>query len=186
MRRLTFVLSVLLFVSCSDEAVLSREFIALNESKVRLDSVFEQHNSTVMIFLSPECPLCQNYSVTIDQLQADFNNENIAFYGVVSGDFYSRSDIEGFLIRYELDLTVLLDPEFKLANHYDASITPEAIVVNEEGKTKYQGAIDNWAISLGKKRLTITEHYLADALKARLEGKKVEPKKTEPVGCFIE
>jgi thiol-disulfide isomerase/thioredoxin len=186
MRRLMFLLSVLALISCGKEDILQSEFSTLDGSPLRLDTVFSNSNSAVLIFLSPECPLCQNYTVTINQLQSEFQDEKIAFLGVVSGEFYSTSAIEGFLIRYDLDLPIIMDPELKLANHFDASITPEAFVINQSGETQYRGAIDNWAISLGKKRLTITERYLADAIRARLNGMKIEPKKTEPVGCFIE
>jgi len=180
------ILILLILASCGGKSPLGQNFELLDESQVRLDSIFTNHSGTALIFLSPECPLCQNYSVTIDQIQKDFKGKNIAFYGVVSGEFYSESDIQGFLIKYELDLPVILDPEFLIANYYGAEITPEAFLIAQNGEPLYHGAIDNWAISLGQKRLTITENYLEDALTAHLQKEEINPKRTKAVGCFIE
>jgi thiol-disulfide isomerase/thioredoxin len=177
---------VLIFGSCGEQSFLDRKFALIDKTEVGLDTIFANHSGTALIFLSPECPLCQNYSVTIDRIQKDFDEKDVAFYGVVSGEFYSQSDIKGFLIKYDLDLPVILDPDFAIANHYEAEITPEAFLIAENGEAQYQGAIDNWAISLGQKRQTITERYLENALSAHLTGGEINPKKTKAVGCFIE
>lgn len=140
----------------------------------------------VFFYLSPECPLCQNYTVSIDAIMSEFSEEDIAFYGIVSGNYYPVNDIKGYLIRYELNLPIILDPEFKMAEYYQAEITPEAHLIDGNGQALYRGAIDNWAISLGQKRLTITEHYLINALTAFKAGLPINPKKTEAIGCFIE
>ncbi|HKL40591.1 MAG TPA: redoxin domain-containing protein [Cryomorphaceae bacterium] len=186
MTRATFILILLISVSCAERAPIGEKFATVDRSEIQLDSALSKKAGIALLFLSPECPLCQNYSVTIDRIQDSFKNENIAFYGVVSGEYYSESDIKGFLIRYKLDLPILLDPKFKLAGYYEATTTPEVVLIGEDGEELYQGAIDNWAISLGQKRLTITEHYLEDALSAHLQGKEINPKKTKAVGCFIE
>ncbi len=186
MRRMTLILIVLIISSCGEQSPLDRKLALLDQTELVLDTAFANHSGTVLIFLSPECPLCQNYSVTIDRIQKDFDEKDVAFYGIVSGKYYSDSDIKGFLIKYDLDLPIVLDPELALANHYEAEITPEAFLIAENGESKYQGAIDNWAISLGQKRLTITERYLENAVNAHLTGVEINPKKTKAVGCFIE
>lgn len=186
MRQSTLFLIVAIMSSCEVNSPIDQTFSTLNEREVRLDSVLANHETAVLFFISPECPLCQNYSVTIDQIQADFGNENIAFYGVVSGNYYSESTIKGFLIKYDLSLPLILDPELSFANYYKAEITPEALLIGKNGEALYQGAIDNWAISLGQKRQTITERYLRSALSAHLNGEEINPKKTKAVGCFIE
>jgi len=165
---------------------MDQEFKMLDERPIRIDSVSSNHAATALFFLSPECPLCHNYSVTVDQIQKNFSEKDVVFYGVVSGEYYSKSDIKGYLIKYKLDLPIILDPGLALANHYKASITPEALLIGKNGETMYQGAIDNWAISLGQKRQRITEHYFDDALSAYLAGEPINPKKTQAVGCFIE
>ena len=106
--------------------------------------------------------------------------------GVVSGDFYSVSEVKIFLLKYKMDMPVIMDPEFLLARHYGAEITPEVHLLDREGNAVYRGAIDNWAISLGQKRPKVTRHYLADAVEAHLSGGNIDPAKTDAVGCYIE
>jgi hypothetical protein len=59
-------------------------------------------------------------------------------------------------------------------------------VMDGSGKLIYQGLLDNWAISLGKKRKHASEHYLADALEAIKNGNDPEVSFTKAVGCIIE
>lgn len=177
---------LLVLSSCGEKSALTQNYLTLDSTRVRLDSILPSQAAVALFFLSPECPLCQNYSVTIAQLQEDYISEDISFFGIVSGEYYSDSEIKGFLIKYKLDLPVILDPHLNLADHFDATITPEVLLVGKSGETLYQGAIDNWAISLGQKRPKITEHYFANALNAYLAEEEISPKKTEAIGCFIE
>lgn len=134
----------------------------------------------------PECPLCQNYSVKINELLKKHASDSLQFIGVVSGTYYPKNEIKRFLVKYELDLLVLLDPEFKLANALDAEITPEVFYTAPGGEVLYHGAIDDWAISLGQKRINVQNDYLHDAIIAHQNGSPIDPKKTKAVGCFIE
>lgn len=141
---------------------------------------------TVFLFLSPECPLCENYSATLKTLRSEFDEEQVAFVGIFSGEWYSKEEITTFLARYQPPVTPILDPTYQLQQLFSATVTPEAVVTNDEGEVLYQGKIDNWIVSLGKKRTVVNQYYLRDALNALLDGHNPEIAKTEPIGCFIE
>lgn len=141
---------------------------------------------TVFLFLSPECPLCENYSATLKVLRSEFDEEEVAFVGIFSGEWYSKEEITTFLARYQPPVTPILDPGFRLQQFFSATVTPEAVVTNDQGEILYQGKIDNWIVSLGKKRTVVNQYYLRDALRSLLEGRNPEIAKTEPIGCFIE
>jgi peroxiredoxin len=180
------VILALILASCQSPLPLDRKFPTVEGKEIRLDSALRANEGLVLFYLSPECPLCQNYTVTISKLKQEFEKRDLAFYGVVSGNYYSKSDVQGYLLRYELDLPIVMDQEFTLANYYGASITPEAHLIGSDGEAKYRGAIDNWAITLGQKRLTITEYYLKNAMTAYLESHPIDPDQTDAVGCYIE
>lgn len=139
-----------------------------------------------MLFLSPECPLCQNYTLAIRGLEQEFSSNNIPFVGIISGNYYTKEEVRSYKAKYDLEMDMLFDPDFSLSQFYGATITPEAVLIDKKGDLQYRGAIDNWAISLGKKRLNITEHYLTDALNNFLSGNEIDPQETKAVGCFIE
>lgn len=146
------------------------------ESRINLDK------PTVIVFLSPECPLCKNYLPGLVKLQNE--NKGINFYGVIPGKSYSSKDINALKTEYGINFGLLTDRNKQLSKYLNATTTPEVFLINKMGAITYSGLIDNWASSLGQKRLVITEKYLEKAIKDQLNGKQTF-KKTIPVGCLI-
>lgn len=139
-----------------------------------------------MLFTAPECPLCLNYAPAMAEFAERMKEVDIEIISVVSGTYYTRRESEEFLTTHGIDMALLVDPEYVLSRKYGATITPEAVLTDSTGAAVYRGAIDNWAISLGRKRLKVTEHYLRDAVENYLAGREIDPKTTDAVGCFIE
>ncbi len=141
---------------------------------------------SVYYFLSPECPLCENYTKDFKDLYNEFYKEGIKFYGIFPGDYYSEERILRYFEEYSLPIIPVLDLEFEMASYYKAEITPECVLVNKEGEILYQGKLDNWLLELGRRKRNIDQYYLKDAIIAHLSGKEVEVKRTTAIGCFIE
>jgi peroxiredoxin len=168
------------------ENIFGHTFFDLNGRAIHLDSLAEANKGLVLAFISPECPLCISYASEMGRLAGNFKKLDVEWMAVVSGTYYTPAEIENFSTTYGMSVPVLIDSGFVLSRHYGARITPEVHLIDREGYSRYSGAIDNWAISLGRKRLKPTAHYLADAVENHLSGSPIEPKKTEAVGCFIE
>lgn len=136
-------------------------------------------------FLSPDCPLCKNYSTLINSLKSKYDGA-ISFYLVVPGETYSRKEIANFSKDYLKKATVFQDENFKLSHYLQATVTPEVVLIETKtGKPVYRGALDNWAVSLGKQRRKATENYLTDAIDSYQNGQVPPIAFTEPVGCLI-
>src|SRR5690554_4684546 len=186
MKRWLFILLVGILAACANQPPLNVEYKdALDKSHTPAEYL-ESNDGLVLLFLSPECPLCQNYAVAMRELRKAYSEKNIRFLGVISGDYYAKEEVHDYQVQYDLEMEMLFDPDFKLAHYYGATATPEAVLTDKNGKLLYRGAIDNWAISLGRKRLEASAHYLRDAMEDFLSGNKIDPKETKPVGCFIE
>lgn len=140
----------------------------------------------VYYFLSPECPLCQSYSLTIRNLHKEFANQSIEMIGIIPGTDFSNEVISEYKITYKLPIRLLRDEQLAVVKKYKATITPEVVVIDATGKLRYQGRIDNWAYEVGKKRKVITEHNLREALTAIINRQKIPIPKTKAVGCYIE
>lgn len=145
-----------------------------------------ENDYTVLFFLGPECPLCENYALNFNELYDEFNTESTRFYGIFSGTSYSIDEIIAYKNEFGVKMPFYLDPEFELANGVEATVTPEVVVIDGNMNTVYRGAIDNWAVTVRKHRQVITEHYLNDVLAALERGEESPYRETEPVGCFIE
>lgn len=178
--------AIVLFMFLGATSLLAQNSVtAWNGEELSMNELYESP-FTVFLFLSPECPLCENYSATLKTLRSEFDPEKVVFIGVFSGEWYDKEEITTFLARYQPPVTPILDPDYRLQERFSATVTPEAVVTNEDGDVLYQGKIDNWIVSLGKKRTVVNQYYLRDALNALLAGQNPEIAKTEPIGCFIE
>lgn len=141
----------------------------------------------VLVFFSPECPLCENYAPVLQALADSFAEQGVQFAAVFPGEWYPNEQIRRFMLHYGVQFPALLDPDEVLTRRLKATTTPEVCVfLNPEQAPLYRGKIDNWIVSLGKKRTVVTERYLANALTAALNGLPVNPTQTEPVGCLIQ
>lgn len=144
-------------------------------------------NATVLYFLSPECPLCQSYSINIKSLAAKYQNKGFRFIAIVPGTDFNANEILFFRIKYKLqNIPFYFDPKLELVHMLKANITPEVFVLDKNENLLYSGRIDNWAYELSRKRKVITEHDLENVLAAIAGNKKITYRKTKAVGCFIE
>jgi len=186
-NKILFVLVCIFFCACKSplEKISSIPITDLYNEEITLSEISD-HTATVITFLSPECPLSENYTKTLNDIQQEFKGKNIDFINIFPGTFYSAEEIHSFIKTYNLKQNNLPDKKLLLVKYLNASITPEVFVLNNKGSVVYSGAIDNWAIDLGEKRQVITEFYLKDALNAILQNKKITISKTKAVGCFIE
>jgi thiol-disulfide isomerase/thioredoxin len=138
----------------------------------------------VYVFLSPECPLCQNYTRTLNQLEQQYAGK-IAIHGIVPGKTWKATDISAFTTKYHIAYPLRIDRDLKLAHSMHATTTPEAILLGPDNNVIYQGAIDNWYKALGRSAGKPTQNYLRDAIDYTLRHQQPPVKKTEPVGCLI-
>jgi peroxiredoxin len=143
---------------------------------------------SVVAFLSTTCPICQNQTWHLRKLQEKYKNQPIRFTAVFPGvEEAKMPELIAFINKYQLGLKLVADPDYQLTGEMKAAITPTLYLVEDNTqKVLYRGKLNNSFESVGKKRQVVTEHYLADAIEARLSGKKIMITETKPVGCIIE
>lgn len=139
----------------------------------------------VLLFLDPDCPVSQKYGATIRKLSRQFEEkgiQTIAIYPVVNID---EDKVNTFADEYQYEFAHLLDPRMELTKSIQASVTPEAYLLDSKGEIMYHGAIDNWYYELGRYRRVVIQHFLKDAVMAYLQHKPIAQKETEAIGCMI-
>lgn len=138
----------------------------------------------LLVFLSPECPLCQNYSIQLNQLATEFGDK-LTIYGVIPGTAYPPEQVRRFKNDFNFSFDLVIDSNFATSNYFNASVTPEAVLITPSGKKVYSGAIDNWVVALGKKRGKPTAHYVKEALTQSLAHLPITLSDVPAVGCTI-
>lgn len=139
---------------------------------------------SLYIFLSPECPLSQNYTKTLNELNTQYRDK-VVFTGIVPGKTYSSKEVKHFLGEYKVNFKVIRDKSKHLTEKLHGTVTPEVVLMDHNKTILYRGAIDDWAVSLGKKKISPTNPYLKNAIEQALNGERVIVQSTKPVGCLI-
>ncbi|GAB3168034.1 thioredoxin domain-containing protein [Telluribacter humicola] len=135
--------------------------------------------------MDPECPISQAYTLRLRSLVEEYKNEPVQFRAIYPSYTIRKKDIRRFHTKYQIPFTGEKDKDYQISDRLDATVTPEAIVTDAQGRVLYRGAIDNWYYALGRNRTAPTEHYLKDALDAALNGQPVLMARTQAVGCMI-
>ena len=141
--------------------------------------------ASVFVFLLPDCPACENYTLTLNNMSEKYKSSGIQFYGVFP-PFITPAEIEQFRTAYHIKFPLLMDYNRELLNAFDAHVAPSVYVISETASLIYRGRIDDWMYAVGKKRTVITHHELEDAIIAIVNNKKIRVNKTQPVGCLID
>jgi thiol-disulfide isomerase/thioredoxin len=143
----------------------------------------QNQQATVLIFLTPDCPICNTYAPELGRLVADYQKQGVVIYAVYAGE--PAAEIARHLREYKLPLTALRDPTLKLASATGVTVTPEACVVSPEGQVLYRGRIDDRAVKFGTIRAEPGQRNLRLALDAVLCHKPVAEKFTKAIGCYL-
>lgn len=146
--------------------------------------LIESTEVSVIVFLSTGCPLSQKYTLTLNELAKEFRGK-VMFYGVFADTEPVFDDYKNFCNKYKIPFTLLIDKEKQLVRALNANVTPEAFVL-QQGKLIYHGAIDDWAIELGKTKKKATTNFVRNAVQCAMANTKPFPNYNKPVGCFID
>ena len=79
---------------------------------------------------------------------------------------------------------MLLDAAGKMGKAYGAKTTPHMFVIDPKGNVAYAGAIDD-NDSADPKVIANSKNYVAAALDAGMNGKKIELTSTDAYGCSV-
>lgn len=139
----------------------------------------------LFIFLSPECPICKNYTPGLNALQKQYG-KTITMIGIIPGRTYSNAVVNAFAQKHTITFPVLIDTKKEISNYLHASITPEVVLLDSGYELVYRGAIDNSIKQLGGlKSRQATENYLEEAINKYLQHGNIAVKRVKAVGCLI-
>lgn len=154
---------------------------ALSQSAVTGDSL------TVYVFLHDECKITQYYTPELNRLSGKYKDQHVGFVGVFPNAAASEDRIRTFGKTYGLSFPMLPDPAQKITRQLGATITPEvAVVAAQTGQLIYRGRIDDSYVRVGKRKLKIQHHDLADILENWQNHLRPDQTiETPAIGCFI-
>jgi hypothetical protein len=141
----------------------------------------------ILAVLSTECPLSRNQVFTLNRLLADsLGVEVVGVVPRIGGHDSDRAVLERFQQETGAQFPIIGDPTLSRTHSLGATVTPEVFLVDTAGTILYSGAVDDWMVTLGRKRPTPTQHYLRDAIIAYRAGQPITTSHVPAVGCLIE
>lgn len=139
---------------------------------------FAEADAVVIVFNCNTCPVAIAYEDRINEFAKKYKDKNVAVLSINNHrsetleDMKTRAEEKGFVFPYAYE------ESGDSAREYGAKVTPHCFVLDKERKIAYQGAFDN-------SQKDPTEHYVAAAVDALLEGKKVAIDHKPAFGCGI-
>lgn len=139
------------------------------------------NRATVLLFVASHCPCSDPHRLLVQSLVHDYQRQGVKFYAIFSNRGETKELTGRFMHQTGWKFPWIIDRDGVLKERYQASLTPEAFLLDAKGKVVYRGAIDDSVPNLGQ----IQNPYLKTALVQLLERKTIDPKSTPPYGCYI-
>lgn len=143
-------------------------------------SDFNKSKAVVIMFVATECPVSNAYNKRMEDVYKKYKDKGITFIGINSNKEEDADAVKQHASKNNLTFPILKDPKNKIANNYDAKVTPEVYVLNARNQLLYHGRIDD---SRDEGDVEIKD--LENVLDKILLDKEVEVKETKAFGCTI-
>ncbi len=134
----------------------------------------------VIIFIATRCPISNNYNARMVKLAKTYTPKGVQFLGINSNSIEPTDEVIDHARKNGFPFPVLKDEGNRVADLYQAQVTPEVYVLDSNFVLRYRGRIDN---SQNPER--VTQRDLQAALDALLAGKEPPVTETRAFGCTI-
>lgn len=146
-------------------------------------SAQKKAQADVYIFLHTECPISQAAVPAVNRLIEKY--PDVRFFSVFT-HWDTKKQVGVFAKTYNLLSATKHDKKHLLVHAWSVTTTPEVVMLNRQGAILYRGLLDDSFAALGKRRDSVSNFYLENAIREYLFSGSVSTPYTKPVGCRIE
>ncbi len=145
----------------------------------------KDQKAIVLVFLSCECPMSNNYLPVLAELAKTYEPKGATLVAINANASESAKQIAEHVKEFRIPFPVLRDEKHAAVATLKAATNPEAFVLDGEFKLRYRGRIDDGYSARLKKNPRVTRHDLKEAIEEVLAGKEVGTPVTKAYGCPI-
>jgi peroxiredoxin len=162
------------------------ELPGVDEEVHHLARYLEKFRAIGVVFMCNHCPYVHLYLNRLKELQAEFQDRGVTLIGINANDANQYPDdsfdnMKAFATNNQLNFPYIRDVAQDVAESFGASKTPEVFLLDQDGKLRYKGLIDDNADDAGAVQVS----YLRSAIDQLLSDESVEPTTTDAIGCSI-
>jgi peroxiredoxin len=140
----------------------------------------KQSKATVVVFVSTACPCSRSYEARIKDLEREFVPRGARFVALFANRDETPAEIRPYLRSWGVKFPAARDAGGALAKSLGARVTPEAFVLDRDGRLRYQGRIDD-----SRDPAKANSHELRDALEAIVAGRMPTHASGPLIGCAL-
>jgi len=137
-----------------------------------------------VLFIGTQCPINNAYMARLAELHKTYAPRGVTFVAINANCQDTPVRITAHAKEHGIPFPVLKDTANRVADLFGARRTPEAFVLDTNGRILYRGRIDD-QFGIGYRRAEPTRRDLAEALDEVLAGKPVSQPRTQVAGCAI-
>ncbi len=162
------------------------ELPGVDEEVHHLARYLEKFRAIGVVFMCNHSPYVQLYLNRLKELQAEFQDRGVTLIGINANDANQYPDdsfdnMKAFAANNELNFPYIRDVAQDVAESFGASKTPEVFLLDQDGRLRYKGLIDDNADDAGAVQVS----YLRSAINQLLGDESIEPSSTDAIGCSI-
>jgi peroxiredoxin len=140
----------------------------------------------VLEWINPNCPFSRRHAEQGTMASLARQNPGVVWLAVNSTapghrDYLPPAEHQELNARLGIRYPVLFDSDGKVGRAYGATTTPHMVVIDEQGRVIYEGAIDDDAYG----RSSQPTNYVRQALAAHAAGRAPQPASTPSYGCSV-
>ena len=136
--------------------------------------------ATVVVFLSAKCPCSQSHEPKLRDLAREFGPKGFRFVGIHSNADEPSALSGTHFEAAKLGFPVHEDSNAKWADALGALKTPHAYIIDREGRTLFQGGVDDSSLAAESHK-----QFLRDALEDVAAGREPRVALARALGCMI-
>ena len=162
------------------------ELPGVDEEVHHLSRYLENYRAIAVIFMCNHCPYVKLYLNRLKELQADFQDRAVTLIGINANDANqypedSFENMKNFASENQLNFPYIRDVAQDVAESFGASKTPEVFLLDQDGRLRYKGLIDDNPDDSAAVQVS----YLRTAIAQVIDSESVNPSQTEAIGCSI-
>ena len=178
---LIFILGLTLLSCQAEDPQPVSDFTLMDyNGKSHTLSDIKDARAIVIMFIATRCPISNDYNKRMVKLYDEYSPKKVSFLAINSNKQEDSEEVKVHAMENKFEFPVLKDPQNKIADKYDAQVTPEVYVVNTDLELLYHGHIDD-----SRRENEVETHSLKNALDEILNGKAITVKDTKAFGCSI-
>ncbi len=162
------------------------ELPGVDEEVHHLARYLEKFRAIGVVFMCNHCPYVKLYLNRLKELQAEFQDRGVTLIGINANDANQHPDdsfenMKAFAATNQLNFPYIRDVAQDVAESFGASKTPEVFLLDQDGKLRYKGLVDDNGDDAGAVQVS----YLRSAINQLLGDESIEPSSTDAIGCSI-